>query len=158
MKSLLTSTRTFITRRLFITGGILSGMGALYLILRGIFSFLQQPASRTRPTRLALLGRQELTQSRTDLLFRQGVWLIRDDRGWYGLINVCTHLGCQPAFDPQMRILICPCHGSRFDLKGNVLKGPASRPLQRPFLWIGSKQEIQVDLRRLVDSGFRLRT
>jgi nitrite reductase/ring-hydroxylating ferredoxin subunit len=146
------------TRRLFITGGIFSGMGALYLILRGIFSFLQQPASRTRPTRFTLLGLRELTQSQTDLLFRRGVWLIRDDRGWYGLVNVCTHLGCQPAFDPKMRILICPCHGSRFDLQGNVLKGPAARPLQRPFLFLESKQEVSVDLRRLVDSGFRLRT
>jgi cytochrome b6-f complex iron-sulfur subunit len=146
------------TRRLFITGGIFSGMGALYLILRGVFSFLQQPASGTRPTRFTLLGLQELTQSQTGLLFRRGVWLIRDDRGWYGLVNVCTHLGCHPAFDPKMRILICPCHGSRFDLQGNVLKGPADRPLQRPFLFLGSKQEIGVDLRRLVDSGFRLRT
>ncbi len=155
---MLPSTSVFMTRRLFITGGILSGLGAFYLILKGISSFLQQPASRTRPTRFALLGRQELTQNRTGLLFRQGVWLIRDDRGWYGLINVCTHLGCHPAIDPQMRILICPCHGSRFDLQGNVLKGPAVRPLQRPFLFMGSKQEIWVDLRRLVDPGFRLRT
>ena len=40
---------------------------------------------------------------------------------------VCTHLGCTVAesatgFD-------CPCHGSRFDENGNVLTGPAQKPL-----------------------------
>lgn len=144
------------TRRVFLAGGILSGMGALYLILRGIFSFLDQPASQARPTRFALIGRQQLRQSPADLQFRRGIWLVRDDRGWYGLINVCTHLGCQPTWDPQKRNLICPCHGSRFDLKGNVLRGPATRPLSRPFLWLGPKQEIWADLRRSVDSNFRI--
>jgi Rieske Fe-S protein len=40
---------------------------------------------------------------------------------------VCTHLGCTLAesasgFD-------CPCHGSKFDENGNVLAGPAQKPL-----------------------------
>lgn len=144
------------TRRLFLFGGILSGLGALYLILRGIFSFLDQPASQARPTRFALISRRQLSQSRAELQFRRGIWLVRDDRGWYGLINVCTHLGCQPAWDPQKGNLVCPCHGSRFDLKGSVLKGPAARPLPRPFLWLGPKEEIWVDLRRSVDSDFRI--
>lgn len=39
----------------------------------------------------------------------------------------CTHLGCTLNTDGNK--FICPCHGSEFDHKGNVLTGPASRPM-----------------------------
>ena len=44
----------------------------------------------------------------------------------------CTHLGCRLQHDAERGELACPCHGSRFDLSGAVLKGPAGRPLDRP--------------------------
>jgi Rieske Fe-S protein len=47
----------------------------------------------------------------------------------YALNLTCTHLGCTVTVTPGE--IVCPCHGSRFDLKGNVLKGPAERPLAR---------------------------
>jgi len=40
----------------------------------------------------------------------------------------CTHEGC-PLNPPAAGKLTCPCHGSQFDLAGNVLKGPAAYPL-----------------------------
>lgn len=45
------------------------------------------------------------------------------------LSSACTHLGCRIQLADQER-LICPCHGSAFDYKGRVLKGPAIHPLQ----------------------------
>ena len=39
----------------------------------------------------------------------------------------CTHLGC--AVRLSSRTLECPCHASSFDMTGNVLHGPAPRPL-----------------------------
>lgn len=42
----------------------------------------------------------------------------------------CTHLGCRINKIENGK-LICPCHGSEFDLNGNVLKGPASKPLTK---------------------------
>lgn len=59
------------------------------------------------------------------------------------LIGTCTHLGCLPkqrfeAASPEMGPtwpggFFCPCHGSRFDLAGRVLKGsPASVNLVVP--------------------------
>ena len=43
----------------------------------------------------------------------------------------CTHLGCLLRFNGAERSWDCPCHGSRFDVDGSVLEGPAVTPLER---------------------------
>lgn len=40
---------------------------------------------------------------------------------------ICTHQGC--TVEPAGKELDCPCHGSVYDLKGAVLRGPARGPL-----------------------------
>ena len=58
-------------------------------------------------------------------------------------LGICTHLGCSPkyygevqpqSFDANWRGgFFCPCHGSRFDLAGRVVKGvPAPDNLKVP--------------------------
>jgi glycine/D-amino acid oxidase-like deaminating enzyme/nitrite reductase/ring-hydroxylating ferredoxin subunit len=55
----------------------------------------------------------------------------RDDSGVLHAVSaVCTHLGCQVAWNPGERSWDCPCHGSRFDVDGEVLQGPAVDPLE----------------------------
>lgn len=68
---------------------------------------------------------------------RDGALVFRDERvavGWgndgiFALSLVCTHLGCTVSVTSEG--LFCPCHGSRFDREGRVVKGPADRPLPR---------------------------
>lgn len=56
----------------------------------------------------------------------------RDDSGQVHVVSArCTHLGCLVAFNRAERTWECPCHGSRFDPDGNVVQGPATRPLER---------------------------
>ncbi|KAA0888347.1 ubiquinol-cytochrome c reductase iron-sulfur subunit [Oryzomonas rubra] len=64
------------------------------------------------------------------LVFREArIALMRSGDDIYALSLVCTHLGC--TVNVTADGLSCPCHGSQFDRGGNVVKGPADRPLRR---------------------------
>jgi glycine/D-amino acid oxidase-like deaminating enzyme/nitrite reductase/ring-hydroxylating ferredoxin subunit len=54
-----------------------------------------------------------------------------DDGSVVGVSARCTHLGCLVAFNHAERSWDCPCHGSRFDIDGRVIEGPATRRLRR---------------------------
>lgn len=40
--------------------------------------------------------------------------------------NKCPHMRCNLVFNEEEKTWDCPCHGSRFDIDGNVIKGPAN--------------------------------
>jgi len=65
-----------------------------------------------------------------DGLAKTGVY--RDEQGGLHAVSMrCTHLGCLLRFNAAERSWDCPCHGSRFDVDGAVLEGPAVDPLER---------------------------
>ncbi len=37
----------------------------------------------------------------------------------------CSHLGCQLKFNYETKTWDCPCHGSRYDIDGNIITAPA---------------------------------
>lgn len=61
----------------------------------------------------------------------QPVGVFREGDTVHALGLVCTHLGCLVAWNPEAALMLCPCHGSRFDPNGQVVQGPAPLPLKR---------------------------
>jgi glycine/D-amino acid oxidase-like deaminating enzyme/nitrite reductase/ring-hydroxylating ferredoxin subunit len=60
----------------------------------------------------------------------QKVAVYRDEAGGLHRRSAfCTHLGCVVAWNTAERTWDCPCHGSRFDVDGGVVHGPAVSPL-----------------------------
>jgi cytochrome b6-f complex iron-sulfur subunit len=57
----------------------------------------------------------------------------------------CMHRGCQ--VEPASYRLVCPCHGSEYSDKGEVLKGPTLRALER-FPVTVEEDRILIDLGR----------
>ncbi|UJA21014.1 FAD-dependent oxidoreductase [Thermoleophilia bacterium SCSIO 60948] len=54
----------------------------------------------------------------------------RDDDGeLHAVSSLCTHLYCQVRWNGAERTWDCPCHGSRFTVDGEILNGPAVKPL-----------------------------
>ena len=39
--------------------------------------------------------------------------------------NLCPHMKCSLLFNFMDKTWDCPCHGSKFDIDGNVIKGPS---------------------------------
>jgi cytochrome b6-f complex iron-sulfur subunit len=53
------------------------------------------------------------------------------ERGVVALYGVCTHLGCLPKWVETTHRFECPCHGSKFQLSGQYIEGPAPTSLNR---------------------------
>ncbi len=62
--------------------------------------------------------------------FREGrFFLVRLEDGFLALYRKCPHLGCAVPWDEALDKFNCPCHSTLFSKQGEVLSGPAPRPL-----------------------------
>jgi len=62
----------------------------------------------------------------------ENVGVYRDEKGVPHAVSLkCTHLGCALSWNAVAKTWDCPCHGSRFDVDGRVLYGPAGENLER---------------------------
>ena len=52
----------------------------------------------------------------------------------WGIVDNCTHLGCTFPWNGNENQFQCPCHGSRYDPDGRVVRGPAPLPLRLAYV------------------------
>ncbi|HEX9767530.1 MAG TPA: Rieske 2Fe-2S domain-containing protein [Kiloniellales bacterium] len=76
-------------------------------------------------------------------------YISRLDEGLLAMWHRCTHLGCTVPWIEAEGRFNCPCHGSIFNTRGEVLAGPAPRPLDLFTIEI-KDGEVWVDTSRAV--------
>lgn len=74
----------------------------------------------------------------TGAIMRKGatkIALYRDDGGGlHARTAICPHLGCVVRWNDGEKTFDCPCHGSRFTCRGDVVNGPAAVGLKEESL------------------------
>ncbi|MDQ1238412.1 MAG: cytochrome b6-f complex iron-sulfur subunit [Thermodesulfobacteriota bacterium] len=116
--------RSFLKSMVIITSGFLSAITAWGMGKFVSFSFA---ASRKREFPKEILSRVQ-----PGVPFHvpeAGVWLVKmqGQDTVSAMDDKCPHLGCKQNWNPQRNLFECPCHGSEFDIQGNMKKGPAAK-------------------------------
>jgi cytochrome b6-f complex iron-sulfur subunit len=137
-----------------------SFLNILWVILGGVAlaEFISVAFAFLRPQKLKVRGEdtdsviiagavESFTPNSVTAFVRGKFYLARlEDGGFLALSRTCTHLGCAvPWMEKEMKFA-CPCHGSAFDITGNVIDAPAPRALDIYPVTIENKI-IKVDTR-----------
>jgi Rieske Fe-S protein len=96
-----------------------------------------------------LLQKSSITVSfnpNQEFTFHKEVIIVNKESQLSVYSSKCTHLGCTIGHVENGE-LVCPCHGSKYNLEGNPIKGPAVRPLKKLAFEIDdSNQQISIEL------------
>jgi len=133
------------------TGLAAGGVGLFLALARSVVPDVLYEA----PRRFSVGRPEDFPLDTATLLADHRVFVFRTAAGFHAISAVCTHLGCNVNHDEDQGFT-CPCHGSTYDLDGEVTRGPAAWPLPRFAMSLSRRGELVVDTRRKVDPGFRL--
>jgi cytochrome b6-f complex iron-sulfur subunit len=144
-----------IDRRSFFWVGWASIAAASAGFLVSTFRFLVPNVLYEPPSRFSIGPPADFPPGTATFLDDHRLFVFNSPDGFYAISSTCTHLGCNVKKTGQG--FECPCHGSRFDDNGQVVRGPAPSPLSWYGLTLAARGDLVVDLDRTVGPEFRLR-
>ena len=135
-----TTRRSFLKRIIM----VLFGVEAIYLI----FDFFRGNKEKNfEPEDMFEVGNIKNFEPGRIYPFTSGKFYIYkfNDGGLIAISYQCTHLGCTINYSASDSKFICPCHASAFNIKGEVLSPPATRPLDTLPMYI-KNDIVKVDI------------
>lgn len=125
------------------------GLGSLSIAAAGTTVFAYQflsPNVLYEPSPVVNAGKPEAYPlDSVTLDVNSGIYIIHAKEGFFSLSAVCTHLGCMTAWKPELGMIACPCHGSKFRQSGEKIEGPAPKPLPWKRMWVSDDGDLMVD-------------
>jgi len=106
-----------------------------YPVYRYIASPVEQAAMASAVTEVTLDNALSLPLN-SSLIFKFGTTpalLIHHADGTFtALAAVCTHLGCTVNYNPEKKVIFCPCHSGVYNAQtGANISGPPPKPLKQ---------------------------
>ena len=130
------------------------GLGSLSVAAVGTAAFSYQylePNVLFEPSPVVNAGKPDrYPLDSVTLDVNSGIYIIHSQEGYFSLSAVCTHLGCLTAWKPELNMIACPCHGSKFQPNGKKIEGPAPRPLPHYAINLTAEGELQVDKLQII--------
>ncbi|MBI2082152.1 MAG: Rieske 2Fe-2S domain-containing protein [Deltaproteobacteria bacterium] len=109
-------------------------MGAIFSlgIFSSVFSYLIPP-SRKKGGDIVKIPIAELPLGGMKRFHVRGgpAVVINGSKGYAAYSLVCSHLGCLVKWEGDKNEFVCPCHGAKFDVEGNVISGPPPKGLEK---------------------------
>jgi len=121
-----------LSRRDFL--GTAAGGGALAAVLAacgdGEISGIGRRGALPRPLQITVANFPDLAINDRLVKVGDAVAAKRTGPATFAAFDMtCTHQGCLTEITAGGTLFDCPCHGSRFDANGAVVRTPAQRPL-----------------------------
>jgi cytochrome b6-f complex iron-sulfur subunit len=138
MKETGVSRRDFLklTRAVLLWASGLLGLG-------GILRFLGYQPQGDAQTEFDLGQASQYPVGSRTVIEQVPAMLVRTNAGFTAFSLTCTHLGCK--VNATADGFTCPCHGSRYDLQGRLLRGPAVKDLPALQLTLEKGGNLKLD-------------
>jgi Rieske Fe-S protein len=124
------------TRAILALNGVL-GFG---MFLR----FMSYPTATESLSEIDLGPASDFPRGSRTVLSQVDAVLLHTETGFQVLSLDCPHLGCR--LNSESDGYACPCHGSRFDESGALLRGPAVTPLKRMVVELNEQERLILHL------------
>jgi Rieske Fe-S protein len=121
------TTRRELLRTGWKIGGSLLGLAAGWTA----YESLRPLAGGATGARLKLRSAASYPPDTATYVTEGRLWIANTGSQIFALSQRCPHLGCRVPFCASSGHFECPCHGSKFDIGGEWIEGPAPRGLDK---------------------------